>query len=252
MTKDCHDKLIKSIDKFALLSYTVTSELVEIDGDDTFSMYHGTEWDDTITDASCMEKVNVMNDKSYYSKPLASDYKKLITVDFTLSQGKDELVVNHDVVDKFGRSIEKAIPLELDDEDSLSKQHDSPLKTEEPDFDDDCNQIQQNELKVIELEQQVTEMDSEIIKLKKKLEDSKQRADKKEEMINKLLKENEVLLNDNTEMDDKVKDLELQLLQITNEKERCEKLADSLSLQNRSSNKENEPLDLLKKDLDLK
>jgi len=75
MTKDCNDKLSKSIDKFSRVNYTVTSELVEINGDDTFSMYHGTEWDDTITDASWMEKVNVMNDKNYYSKPLASDYK---------------------------------------------------------------------------------------------------------------------------------------------------------------------------------
>ena len=75
MTKECVDKLSKSIDKFSLLSYTISSELVEIDGDDTFSMYHGTEWDDTITDASWMDKVNVMNDKNYYSKSLASDYK---------------------------------------------------------------------------------------------------------------------------------------------------------------------------------
>lgn len=43
MTKDCNDKLSKSIDKFAFINYTVTSELVEINGDDTFSMYHGTE-----------------------------------------------------------------------------------------------------------------------------------------------------------------------------------------------------------------
>lgn len=62
---------------------------------------------------------------------------KLITVDFSSSQGKDELVVNHDIVDRFGRSIEKAIPLELDDEDSFSKQHDSPSKTDEPDFNED-------------------------------------------------------------------------------------------------------------------
>ena len=86
----------------------------------------------------------------------------------------------------------------------------------------------------------------------KKLDDSKLRADKKEELINKLLKENETLLNDNTNMDDKIKDLEQQLLQITKEKESWEKLADSLSLQHRNSNKENEPMDILKKDLDWK
>ena len=52
MTKNCIEKLSKSIDKFSLVNFAISTELVDINGDDTFSMYHGTENEDTITDAS--------------------------------------------------------------------------------------------------------------------------------------------------------------------------------------------------------
>lgn len=65
------------------------TELNDIDGDDTFSMYHAGECDDTITDASCMEHIRPMTDRSYYSKPLKSDLKPLIRVDFSSSKPDD-------------------------------------------------------------------------------------------------------------------------------------------------------------------
>ena len=123
--KDWVEKLTTCIDRFGLCNFTVKTELVEIDGDDTFSMYHGGDCDETVTDASCMEHIRPMTDRSYYSKPIKSDLKPLIHVDFSASKpdSRDSItsyIVGEDKVDKFGNPIEKAVPLELDD--------DSPVK----------------------------------------------------------------------------------------------------------------------------
>lgn len=242
-SKDWVEKVGKSIDRFSLIHFTVNSELVEVDGDDTFSMYYVGDNDDTVTDASWMEQVKEMNDKSYYSKGLGSELKTKITLDLTADH-EEIPIIQSETVDRFGRSLEKPVPFEFDWEDN----HSTPEKQNSENSEEDLSH--QNNERIIELEQQLAEKENDIGKLKKKLDEAKTKSDKKETTINNLLKDIENLSKVNTIIDEKLKDYELANSQLTLEKEQLNKMIKML--QSKNSNKENETIDMLKQNLDSK
>lgn len=166
--------MTKSIDNFSICAFTINTELLEVDGDDTFSMYHGTECDDTITDASCMERTQPLTDRNYYAKPFKPVITSKINVDF--SKDDEGTIISKEKVDRFGNAIEKEVGLDLQDSPT------SPFKTPSSDNQDSKFDAFQEELE---------EKDKEIQKLKKKIEEVKAKNDKKESIINQLLKENE-------------------------------------------------------------
>jgi hypothetical protein len=166
--------MTKSIDRFAICRFSIKTELIEVDGDDTFSMYHGTEGDDTITDASCMERSQPLTDRSYYAKPFDNSSTSKINV--TISKDDSEAkIISEEKVDRFGNAVEKEIGLDLNDSPTGS-----PGKTPSSDNQDSNFDAFQEELE---------EKDHEIQRLKKKLEEVKTKNEKKESIINRLLNE---------------------------------------------------------------
>ena len=205
-------------------------------------MYHAAE-EDTVTDASCMDQVKEMHDKSYYSKGINSTLKTRITLDLT-NDNEGDSIISQEKVDKFGRSLEKSVPFDFE-EDNKS----TPDKSY-PDVSELQDDIKSKDNRINDLEKLITERDMDINKLKKKLDDSKLRADRKEDTINKLLLETESLRKTNTSIEESIRDYELQIKQLTREKESSKKLVESLQI--KDSDKENKPIDLLKQNLELK
>lgn len=196
-----------------------------------------------------MDHVNIMNDKNYYAKPLASELKTLITVDF--SSNKDP-VIEQAVVDKFGRTLEKSVPLGLDDDNESPSVHDSPIQDDDHELEDLKHELAQKDALVKELEQNLAKKDEDLAKLKKKQEDSKVRLEKKEERINKLLRENESFQKENTILEEKIRDFETKLLQTAQDLENAEKIVKSLSADSKNADKQSEVTSLLQQELDSK
>ena len=119
-TKGWLERMSKGLDRFAMCDFEVSSQLVEVDGDDTFSMYHGDDWDDTITDASWIEKNRPLTDRNYYAKPFEDNLKTKISIDISHNENEAK-IVSEEKVDRFGNPLEKAIPLGLEDTPSPDK-----------------------------------------------------------------------------------------------------------------------------------
>ena len=85
-------------------------------------------------------------------------------------------------------------------------------------------------------------------KLKKKLEDAKIKAERKEDMINKLLREAEDRTKENTELEEKVKEYEFEVATLSREKEQSHKIIEAMKESEKQSRKENEFKEMVPKE----
>lgn len=163
-TTKCIEKLQKGIDRFAMWEFEISSALVEVDGDDTFSMYHGNnDCEDTITDVSCIEKNRSMTDKNYYAKPFEENLKTKISID--IGGGDSDLkVISQEKVDRFGNSLEKAIPLSLEDS---PNQDEVDFLNDENNVDKEILESPDKDIHLDVFEDEILEKEKEIQKLKK-------------------------------------------------------------------------------------
>lgn len=236
-------KLPKAVDRFAMLEYSVDTELIEIDGDDTFSMYHGTECDDTITDASCMENTRPLTDRAYYARPLEHDLKTRIQIDISGDDSKVAKIIGEDKVDRFGNPIEKSVPLDLHDD---SPSNESPSKDND-EMEDTKYLLSLKNKQVEEMQEEIQYKDEEVKKLKKKVEEGKSRSEKKEATINKLLKEVEDKNKEIVTLEERIRELESKLSESEHRVEQVEQENRTLK-EVGSKVQEKEAVDMVPKD----
>lgn len=195
--------------------------------------YHGAECDDTIKNASLIEKTNVLNDNSYYLQSL-KNMSKRNTVDTISDSNEEAKIVKQENVNKFETPIEESAPMDVNNSPS-------PSKHKNEDLEELMEDLEKRDAKIKEFESELESKDNEIQKWKKKLNESKAKADKKEETINKLLKENDKACQSNVQLEEQCKNLELDISSLKKEKEASEQLLQSLQETTKHSNKENKP-----------